>query len=133
MRGLMQRTPECALHLHVGMPDAETAIRVYNRLRELLPLLTGLSANSPWWHGRDSGLASARAAAVRAYPGRGIPPAFPDHAAYLGGPRASGFTPGERPRHGPQEGSDAEPDQPTDDRRRDLGTEPCRMRHDALP
>jgi glutamate---cysteine ligase / carboxylate-amine ligase len=82
MRGLMQRTPECALHVHVGMPDADTAIRVYNRLRENLPLLTGLTANSPWWHGRDSGLASARAAAVRAYPGRGIPPAFPDHAAY---------------------------------------------------
>jgi carboxylate-amine ligase len=83
MRGLMQRTPECALHVHVGMPDAETAIRVYNRLREHLPLLTGLAANSPWWHGRDSGLASARAASVRAYPGRGIPPAFADHAAYL--------------------------------------------------
>jgi carboxylate-amine ligase len=82
MRGLMQRTPECALHVHVGVPDPETAIRVFNRLREHLPLLTGLSANSPWWHGRDSGLASARAAAVRAYPGRGIPAAFADYASY---------------------------------------------------
>ena len=76
MRDLFGRTPEAALHVHVGMPDAETAIRVYNGLRRHLPLLLGLAANSPWWFGRDSGLASARWALVRSYPGRGIPPAF---------------------------------------------------------
>ena len=76
MRDLFGRTPEAALHVHVGMPDAETAISVYNGLRRHLPLLVGLAANSPWWFGRDSGLASARWALVRSYPGRGIPPAF---------------------------------------------------------
>src|ERR687895_1658834 len=78
MRGLIQRTPECALHVHVGMPDPETAIRVHNALRNHLPLLVGLSANSPWWFGADSGLASARYALVRAYPRRGVPRAFRD-------------------------------------------------------
>jgi carboxylate-amine ligase len=78
MRGLIRRTPECALHVQVGMPDTETAIRVLNGLREQLPLLQGLSANSPWWFGRDSGLASARHAQVQAYPGRGVPRAFRD-------------------------------------------------------
>ena len=34
LRGLVRRTPDCALHVHVGMPDAETAIRVCNGLRE---------------------------------------------------------------------------------------------------
>ncbi|CAA9497801.1 MAG: hypothetical protein AVDCRST_MAG38-3041 [uncultured Solirubrobacteraceae bacterium] len=82
MRGLIERTPECALHVHVGMPDAGTAIRVLNGLRGWMPLLQALSANSPWWFGRDSGMASARWAMVRAYPGRGIPPVFPDYAAY---------------------------------------------------
>jgi len=76
MRDLFGRTPEAALHVHVGMPDAETAVRVFNGLRRHLPLLVGLAANSPWWFGRDSGLASARWALVRSYPGRGIPPAF---------------------------------------------------------
>jgi carboxylate-amine ligase len=76
MRGLIQRTPECALHVHVGMPDRETALRAYNGLRRHLPLLGALAANSPWWFGRDSGLASARYATVQAYPGRGIPRAF---------------------------------------------------------
>jgi glutamate---cysteine ligase / carboxylate-amine ligase len=78
MRGLIRRTPECALHVHVGMPDDETAVRVFNRIRSHVPLLQGLAANSPWWFGLDSGLASARAALVRAYPGRGIPRALHD-------------------------------------------------------
>jgi glutamate---cysteine ligase / carboxylate-amine ligase len=76
MRGLIRRTPECALHVHVGMPDADAAVHALNGLREALPLLQALAANSPYWFGRDSGLASARAAVVRAYPGRGAPRAF---------------------------------------------------------
>lgn len=78
MRGLLRRTPESAFHVHVGMPDSETAVRVFNALRRQMPLLLGLSANSPWWFGVDSGMASARAALVRAYPGRGIPEALRD-------------------------------------------------------
>src|SRR5205814_2803577 len=33
MRGLMSRTPTAAFHVHVGMPDAEAAIRACNALR----------------------------------------------------------------------------------------------------
>jgi glutamate---cysteine ligase / carboxylate-amine ligase len=82
MRDLIRRTPECALHVHVGMPDPETAIRACNGLRVHLPLLAALAANSPFWFGRDSGMASARAALVRAYPGRGVPRSFRDFADY---------------------------------------------------
>ena len=83
MRDVFGRTPEAALHVHIGMPDAETTIRVFNGLRRHLPLLIGLAANSPWWFGHDSGLASARRAVVRPYPGRGIPPAFDSWDHYL--------------------------------------------------
>ena len=76
MRGIIRRTPECALHVHVGMPDEETAVAVFNRLRSYVPLLQALAANSPWWFGIDSRLASSRAAVVSAYPGRGIPRPF---------------------------------------------------------
>lgn len=76
LRGLLRRTPTCALHVHVGMPDAETAIHVYNGLREWLPLLQALAGNSPFWHGSDSGLATARAQLFRGYPRSDIPPAF---------------------------------------------------------
>jgi glutamate---cysteine ligase / carboxylate-amine ligase len=76
MRGLMSRTPTAALHVHVGMPDAEAAIRACNALRTHLPLFQALAANSPFWHGLDSGMASARAHVFRALPSSEIPPAF---------------------------------------------------------
>ncbi len=82
VRGLVKRTPTCAVHVHVGMPDAETAIRVCNGLREHLPLLQALSANSPFWYRRDSGLASARAQIFRGYPRAEIPRAFDSFEDY---------------------------------------------------
>jgi carboxylate-amine ligase len=82
LRGLLRRTPTCALHVHVGMPDPATAIHVYNGLREHLPLLQALAANSPFWHGSDSSLASARAQLFRGYPRGDIPPAFADPADF---------------------------------------------------
>ena len=93
MRGLIKRTPECALHVHVGMPDPAAAVAAMNGLRELLPLLHGLGANSPFWFGHDSGMASSRAAVIRAYPGRGIPPvlhSWDDYLAALDAVRAGG-------------------------------------------
>jgi carboxylate-amine ligase len=83
MRGLIKRTPECALHIHVGVPDPAGAVAAMNGLRELLPLLHGLGANSPFWFGRDSGLASSRSAVIRAYPGRGIPPVMRSWDEYV--------------------------------------------------
>jgi carboxylate-amine ligase len=71
-------TPVCALHIHVGMPDAATAIRVFNGLRRHLPLLEALGANSPFRHGRDTGLASARELTLRSWPRAGAPRAMAD-------------------------------------------------------
>lgn len=71
-------TPVCALHIHVGMPDAGTAIRVFNGLRRYLPLLEALGANSPFRHGRDTGLASARELTLRSWPRAGVPRAMAD-------------------------------------------------------
>ena len=76
-------TPVCALHIHVGMPDADTAIRVFNGLRRHLPLLEALGANSPYRHGRDTGLASARALTLRSWPRAGVPRAMADIDDFL--------------------------------------------------
>jgi carboxylate-amine ligase len=72
-------TPPCGLHVHVGMPDPETAIKVGNSLRYHLPLLQALTANSPFRRGEDSGLASSRAAVVSSYPRFEMPRAFEDY------------------------------------------------------
>ena len=83
MRGLIKRTPECALHVHVAMPSADAAVAGLMGLREALPLIGALGAGSPFWFGFDSGLASARAAIIRAYPGRGLPPRLRGWEDYL--------------------------------------------------
>ena len=71
-------TPVGALHVHVGMPDPDTAIRTFNALRRDLPLLVALAANSPFRHGRDTGLASAREVSLREWPRSGVPRAMRD-------------------------------------------------------
>jgi glutamate---cysteine ligase / carboxylate-amine ligase len=76
MRGLLRRTPTCALHVHVGMPDPETAIRAFNGMRRHLPALQALAAHSPYWHGIDSGFQTARAQLFRGYPRADLPRAF---------------------------------------------------------
>src|SRR5512133_3053615 len=75
-------TPISALHVHVGMPDPETAIRTFNGLRRQLPLLVALAANSPFRHGRDTGLASAREVSLRQWPRSGVPRAMRDYADF---------------------------------------------------
>ena len=83
MRGLLRRTPTCALHIHVGMPDPETAIRAFNRMRQHLPALQALAAHSPYWHGIDSGFQTARAQMFRGYPRADIPRTFADWDDYV--------------------------------------------------
>lgn len=64
------------LHVHVGLESAPQAISVANALRTWLPELLALSANSPFWHGRDTGLHSTRSKVFDAMPRSGLPPAF---------------------------------------------------------
>lgn len=79
MRELARREPTFAVHVHVAVPDPEDAVRVANAMRVHLPVLLALSANSPFWQGRDTGLASARTPLFQAFPRVGIPRAFADY------------------------------------------------------
>jgi carboxylate-amine ligase len=83
MRELARREPTFALHVHVGISDPETAIRAANRLRVHLPVLLALSANSPFWQGRDTGLASARTPLFQAFPRVGVPQVFDSYEQYV--------------------------------------------------
>lgn len=83
MRELARREPTFALHVHVAVPDPEQALRAFNRMRSHVPLLLALSANSPFWQGRETGLASARTPLFQAFPRVGIPRAFLDYEDYV--------------------------------------------------
>ncbi|GAC1493734.1 MAG: carboxylate-amine ligase [Solirubrobacteraceae bacterium] len=83
MRELARREPTFALHVHVAVPDPESAVNAMARLSSHLPLLLALSANSPFWQGRDTGLASARTPLFQAFPRVGIPRAFAGYEDYV--------------------------------------------------
>lgn len=81
-RSLLRQSTCCGLHVHVGMPDPEIAIVAFNGMRKWVPLLQALAANSPFWHGQDSGMASCRRALFHSLPRTGLPRAFRDRADY---------------------------------------------------
>ena len=76
MRELARREPTMAMHVHIAVPSAESAIAALNGIRERLPIVLALSANSPFWQARDSGLASTRTSLFGAFPRTGLPPYF---------------------------------------------------------
>jgi len=83
MAGLARREPTFALHVHVAVPDPDDAIRLMGRLRWRLPLLLALSANSPFWQGRDAGMASTRTPLFGAFPRTGLPPFLADYGEWI--------------------------------------------------
>jgi carboxylate-amine ligase len=83
MRELARREPTFAMHVHVAVPDPDQAVAAANRMRAHLPILLALSANSPFWQGRDTGMASARTPIFQAFPRSGMPRAFADYRDYV--------------------------------------------------
>jgi glutamate---cysteine ligase / carboxylate-amine ligase len=78
-----QRNNTWSLHLHMGVRGADRAIAVCDGLRELLPLLLSVSANSPFLDRHDSGLHSVRSEIfTRTFPRCGVPSAFGDWDTY---------------------------------------------------
>ncbi|HEY1079483.1 MAG TPA: YbdK family carboxylate-amine ligase, partial [Bdellovibrio sp.] len=62
------------LHVHVGMPSKEDAIRFYRFYMAVSPLLLGLSSSSPFWEGENTGLSSVRSTFFESTPAGGHPP-----------------------------------------------------------
>ena len=50
----------CGCHVHVSIESEEEGVAVLDRIRPWLPPLLALTANSPFWQGRDTGYSSYR-------------------------------------------------------------------------
>ncbi|MFT6880792.1 MAG: carboxylate-amine ligase [Algoriphagus sp.] len=70
------------LHVHVGIDDRQEAIKLMNDVRYFLPHIHALSANSPFWCGRDTGFMSYRSKVFDKFPRTGIPDYFNSAADY---------------------------------------------------
>ena len=65
-----------ATHIHVACSDGDSAIRAMRRLAPCLPALLAIGANSPFWHGIDTGYACFRQRLLASNPTYGLPPYF---------------------------------------------------------
>jgi carboxylate-amine ligase len=64
----------CGCHVHVSINSDDEAVAVLDRIRVWLPCLLALSANSPFWQGKDTGYASFRSQVMSRWPTSGPPP-----------------------------------------------------------
>jgi glutamate---cysteine ligase / carboxylate-amine ligase len=82
MRWVAERELIFGLHVHVGLDSPDKAIACANALRTYLPELLALSANSPFWQARPTGLASTRVKVFEPFPRAGLPPAFASYEEF---------------------------------------------------
>jgi carboxylate-amine ligase len=76
MQDLAQQLLIFGTHVHIGIDDREFLIDAMNVVRYMLPHVLCLSASSPFWMGRNTGLHSYRSIIFRNFPRSGIPPIF---------------------------------------------------------
>ncbi|MFC7403693.1 carboxylate-amine ligase [Georgenia alba] len=72
----------CGCHVHVSVADRAEAVAVIDRIRPWLPVLLALSANSPFWQGRDSSYASYRSLVQNRWPSAGPTEVFGSAETY---------------------------------------------------
>ena len=82
LQDLARRNLIFGTHVHVGIDDREFLIDTMKVARYFLPHLLALSASSPFWMGRNTGLMSYRTVVWRPFPRSGMPPAFETWADY---------------------------------------------------
>ncbi len=70
---LIRRMAVYGLHVHLGMRDGDSCIQYNNFFLHFMPHLIALSASSPYWRGKDTGLDASRPTAYEAHPTSGIP------------------------------------------------------------
>jgi carboxylate-amine ligase len=77
-----RRTLTCGFHVHVSVETPEEGVAALDRIREWLPTILALSANSPFWEGADTGYASYRNDVWSRWPSAGPNPVFGSEAQY---------------------------------------------------
>ena len=70
------------LHVHVAVDSGDKAIMICDRILQHLPTLLALSANSPFWQGRNTGLHSQRSKIMETLPTAGLPPMMRNWSEY---------------------------------------------------
>jgi glutamate---cysteine ligase / carboxylate-amine ligase len=82
LRWVAEQVAIFGLHVHVAVPSADAAAAVTTAMRTHVPELLALSANSPYWQGHATGLASTRSKVFEVMPRSGLPPRLDSYAEF---------------------------------------------------
>jgi carboxylate-amine ligase len=82
LRWVAEQVAIFGLHVHVAVPTADAAAEITTAIRSFVPELLALSANSPYWQGHATGLASTRSKVFETMPRSGLPPRLTSYAEF---------------------------------------------------
>ena len=83
LQEMARRLITFGLHVHVGVDSGDKAVMICDRIMQHLPTLLALSASSPFWQGRDTGLASYRSKLMESLPTAGLPTLMRNWSEYV--------------------------------------------------
>ena len=83
MQDVARRLVTFGLHVHVGVETGDKAVMICDRMLRHLPLLLALSANSPFWEERNTGLHSNRSKIMEGLPTAGLPHQMRNWSEYV--------------------------------------------------
>jgi glutamate---cysteine ligase / carboxylate-amine ligase len=82
MRDIARGNLIFGLHVHIGIEDRSESMQIINQMRSFLPEIFGLSVNSPFWCGRNTGFKSYRSKIFDKFPRTGIPETYQNTQEY---------------------------------------------------
>ncbi|MEM1067605.1 MAG: YbdK family carboxylate-amine ligase [Planctomycetota bacterium] len=83
LQELARRLITNGLHVHVGVDSGDKAVMICDRIMQYLPTLLALSASSPYWQDRDTGLQSHRSKLMEGLPTAGLPTLMRNWSEYV--------------------------------------------------
>ena len=82
MGWMAERLAIFGVHVHVGVRSGRKVVAIANALSGYIPHFLALSASSPFWHGRDTGLCSSRSKVFESLPTAGLPEQISDWSTF---------------------------------------------------
>ena len=83
LQEMARRLITFGLHVHVAVDSGDKAVMICDRIMQHLPTLLALSSSSPFWEGRDTGLASYRSKVMEGLPTAGLPTLMRNWSEYV--------------------------------------------------
>jgi len=83
LQEMARRLITFGLHVHVGVDSGDKAVMICDRIMQHLPVLLALSASSPFWENRDTGLHSHRTKVMEGLPTAGLPTLMRNWSEYV--------------------------------------------------